>query len=68
MDEDEHIYDRTKNILNDIAFNWMGPIFFINLGTKLVIEWDILGSQIGNIFILFFALIISQVLSAGLSA
>jgi len=33
-----HTYKKTRKIIDDVAFAWIGPVFFVNLGTKLVLD------------------------------
>ncbi len=54
--------------IDNIAFSVFGPIFFVNLGTKLVFDVDILSSVIPIILVLFVLVLVLQVLSAGLAA
>jgi len=61
-------YGDTKKIIDDIAFSWIGPVFFVELGTKLIFDLDIFVSVIPEIMILTAGLIFVQVLSAGLAA
>ncbi|MBT4522671.1 MAG: cation:proton antiporter [Halieaceae bacterium] len=61
-------YEATKNIIDNMAFSWLGPIFFVGLGAKLVIDWDILLAVLPHTLILVFGILISQVVSAGLAA
>ncbi len=63
----EH-YDNTKKIIDDVAFSWIGPVFFVELGTKLIFELDIFVSVIPEIIILTTGLIFAQILSASLAA
>jgi len=61
-------YLRTKTIVDSAAFSWIGPIFFVDLGTKIVFDWDILVSIIPQTAILFFGLFFAQIISAALAA
>jgi Kef-type K+ transport system membrane component KefB len=62
------IHQKTRHIIDSVAFSWIGPVFFIVLGTRLVLNMSVLESVIDEILILFIALFIAQVLSAGLAA
>jgi Kef-type K+ transport system membrane component KefB len=62
------IHQNTRHIINSVAFSWIGPVFFIVLGTRLVLNMEVLQSVIEEILILFIALFTAQVLSAGLAA
>jgi Kef-type K+ transport system membrane component KefB len=37
-----NIYEETKRIVDDAAFSWIGPVFFVNLGAKIIFDWDII--------------------------
>ena len=61
-------YTQTKKIVDNVAFSWIGPVFFVELGTKIVFDQSILVAVIPQILILTLSLIIAQVLSAALAA
>jgi len=61
-------YTATKNIVDNVAFSWIGPVFFVDLGTKIIFEQSILISVIPQIVILTLGIFIAQILSAGLAA
>jgi Kef-type K+ transport system membrane component KefB len=61
-------YRRTKSIVDSAAFSWLGPIFFVDLGTKIVFDADILVSIIPHTLVLFFGLFFAQIISAALAA
>lgn len=62
------IHEDTRKIIDSIAFSWIGPVFFIVLGTRLVLDMEILASVLDEALILFAALFIGQILSAGIAA
>lgn len=62
------VHEQTRNIIDSVAFSWIGPVFFIVLGTHLVLDMDILMSVIDETLILFTGLFVGQILSAGLAA
>jgi Kef-type K+ transport system membrane component KefB len=62
------IYEDTRRIIDSVAFSWIGPVFFIILGTRLVIDPDILVNIIDETLLLTGGLFLGQVLSAGLAA
>lgn len=64
----EGSYADTKRIVDNVAFSWIGPVFFVALGTKLIFEWDILVNVIPHIAILTIGIFLSQVSSAALAA
>lgn len=67
-DPDTTYHDTTKQIVDDVAYSWIGPVFFVMLGTKLVFEWDILVSIFPQTIALFIGLFIAQITSASIAA
>ena len=61
-------YQRVHTIVDDMAFTWLGPIFFIVLGGKIVFDIPTYISLIPEIITLLSLLIIGQVASASLAA
>ena len=61
-------YQNTKAIIDSAAFSWIGPVFFVDLGTKLVIEMDVVVEVLPYVAILTAGLFIVQVSSASLAA
>lgn len=61
-------YEDIKKIFDSIAFSWIGPVFFVVLGTKIVFDWDILTSVIPQVITLTLAVFVAQVTSASLAA
>lgn len=55
-------------IIDNVAYSWIGPVFFVLLGTKLVFDLEIFTSVLPQTIILFCGLFVAQVLSAGLAA
>ncbi len=64
----ENQFGKTKSVVDDVAFSWIGPIFFIDLGAKIVFDADLIISILPEVVILIISLFIMQVLSAGLAA
>ena len=62
------IHRDTQRIVDSIAFSWIGPVFFIVLGTRLVLDVEIFMSVLDETLILAACLLVGQVLSAGLAA
>lgn len=67
-ESDLTIHRDARRIIDGIAFSWIGPIFFIVLGTRLVIDMDILLAVVDKTIALVVCLFIGQTLSAGLAA
>jgi Kef-type K+ transport system membrane component KefB len=61
-------FNRSKFVIDHLAFTIFGPIFFVNLGSKIVFETDILISTLPIALTLFFMVFSLQILSAGLAA
>lgn len=61
-------FEKTKHIVDNVAFSWLGPVFFVELGSKLVFDWDIFVSVLPQTIILTSGIIVSQIISAGLAA
>lgn len=61
-------YKKTRKIIDDVAFSWIGPVFFVNLGAKLVFDLDLIIGVLDETIILVAAIFVAQVTSAGLAA
>ncbi len=66
--EKDHQFERTKAVIEHIAFTIFGPIFFINLGGKLQFDINIVVSALPAAIVLYLVVVLFQVLSAGLAA
>jgi Kef-type K+ transport system membrane component KefB len=55
-------------VINHLAYTIFGPIFFVELGTKLIFDYHVLFDILPAVFMLFFAVLIFQVLSAAFAA
>jgi Kef-type K+ transport system membrane component KefB len=61
-------YQDTKRIVDNVAFSWIGPVFFVLLGTQLVLDWDIVVSVIPHTLAFTAGIMVVQVASAGIAA
>lgn len=61
-------YRRTKTVIDNAAFSWIGPIFFVDLGTKIVFDWDIFVSILPQTLVLTVGILFAQITSASLAA
>lgn len=61
-------HQQAKQIIDNIAFSWIGPVFFVTLGTKLLFDPTVAVEVIPHSLILFVSLFAAQTLSAGLAA
>lgn len=58
----------TKRFINDVAFSIFGPIFFVTLGSKLLINKEIFITILPAVLLLFSAVFILQIVAACLAA
>jgi Kef-type K+ transport system membrane component KefB len=61
-------YRDTRRILDNVAFCWIGPVFFVLLGTQIVFDWDIVIAVLPHTIAMTAGLLVAQVLSAALAA
>jgi Kef-type K+ transport system membrane component KefB len=61
-------YDQTKKIVDNVAFSWIGPVFFVDLGSKIIFDQSILISVFPQIMVLTLGILVAQILSASLAA
>jgi Na+:H+ antiporter len=64
----EQDFEDCKLIIDNIAFTWLGPVFFVNLGTKIVLDFDIVVSVIPEMLALTLGVFFIQIISAMLAA
>ena len=64
----QNVYSETKRIVDKAAFSWVGPVFFVDLGTKILFDMDLLVSVLPYALLLFAGMFVVQVSSAGLAA
>ena len=62
------LYRDTRRIIDDAAFSWIGPIFFVSLGTELVFDPVIFASVLDETLILLGAVALAQIVSATAAA
>lgn len=68
VDGDRTTYERTREVIDSVAFYSIGPVFFVELGTKLVFDWDIFVSVIPQTMVMTLGLLVAQIASAALAA
>jgi len=66
--EQKGSYEDTKRIVDNIAYSWIGPVFFVELGTKLTFDAQILISVIPQVIAMSAGIFIAQITSAALAA
>ena len=64
----ESSYEETKIIVDNAAFLWIGPVFFVDLGAKLIFDRDLMTQILPYAVALAIALFLVQVFTAGLAA
>ncbi len=60
--------EESKKIMDHLAFTIFGPIFFVMLGTKLLFDFSVIANIILPVLVLFFLVLIFQILSASIAA
>ncbi len=61
-------HKRARRIIDNVAFTWIGPVFFVTMGTQLIFDTNTFLSVLPEALILFVGLFVGQVVSAGLAA
>lgn len=61
-------YQQTKKIVDNVAFSWIGPVFFVELGSKIIFDQSILISVIPEIVTLSVGILLAQITSAAIAA
>jgi Kef-type K+ transport system membrane component KefB len=64
----ETAYQNTKHVIDDVAFSWIGPVFFVTLGTRIILDFDIIISVLPETVVLTAGLFAGQTMSALLAA
>ena len=62
------VYEETKTIIDNAAFSWIGPVFFVDLGAKIVFDRSVFIEVLPYAAILTISVIVVQIASAGLAA
>lgn len=61
-------YEQCKHVIDNVAFSWIGPVFFVNLGTKIILDFDIVTSVIPEMLVMTLGIFFIQISSALLGA
>ncbi len=61
-------FNGIKRLVDNVAFVWIGPVFFVVLGAKIIFDWDLLVSVLPHIFVLTVTLMTAQIVSASVAA
>jgi Kef-type K+ transport system membrane component KefB len=67
-EEQDDQFHAGVHVIEHIAFTIFGPIFFVNLGGKLVFDLDVMLKALPGVVVLYLVVVVLQVLSAGLAA
>jgi Kef-type K+ transport system membrane component KefB len=68
IDDGGNTFQHTLHFIENAAYGWLGPVFFLNLGASIIIDLDVLSNVALYSLILFVCLFIGQFVSATLSA
>ena len=66
--ENPRVYIQARHVIDSIAFSWIGPIFFVLLGTNLILDLAILQSIVDEVIVISACLITAQAVSGALAA
>lgn len=61
-------FERVRQIVDNVAFSWIGPVFFVSLGTKIILDMELLLAVIPQTAALLCAMLFAQIASAALAA
>ena len=67
-DRPESNHEELRKVIDGAAFAWIGPVFFVLLGTHLVFDLDKLLLLFPQALLLYAALVMAQISSASLAA
>jgi Kef-type K+ transport system membrane component KefB len=62
------VYEETKTIIDNAAFSWIGPVFFVDLGAKIVFDRSVFLEVLPYAATLAISVFVVQIASAGLAA
>ncbi len=62
------VFAETKAIIDNAAFSWIGPVFFVDLGAKLLFDGAVFVAVMPYALLLTVSVFTVQVVSAGLAA
>lgn len=65
---ESNVFAETKRIIDNAAYCWIGPVFFVDLGAKILFDWDLLVDVLPYAISMTVGIAVFQVLSAGLAA
>lgn len=65
---DRNVFSETKRIVDNAAFCWVGPVFLVDLGAKILFDWDLLVDILPFAAAMVCGIVLFQVTSAALAA
>lgn len=68
QEQEKDHYTEARKIIDNVAFTWIGPVFFVAMGTHLIFDSQMLIGVLPEAIMLFLGLFVGQILSAGLAA
>jgi Kef-type K+ transport system membrane component KefB len=63
-EERDDQFESARHVIEHLSFTLFGPIFFLNLGGKLVFDLDVMLKALPAVIALYLAVVALQVLSA----
>jgi Kef-type K+ transport system membrane component KefB len=67
-DKKFNFHQHASEIIDNVAFTWIGPVFFVTLGANLIFDVEIFLSVLPHAFLLFIGLFFGQIISASTAA
>ncbi|MGI9261435.1 MAG: cation:proton antiporter, partial [Woeseiaceae bacterium] len=64
----QSVHAETRKIVDKAAFSWVGPVFFVDLGARIIFDVDLLVDVLPYALLLFGGLFVVQITTAGLAA
>jgi Kef-type K+ transport system membrane component KefB len=61
-------YEQARLMIDNVAFSWLGPVFFVTLGSKLLFDGPLFLATLPQALLLFAGLFFGQIISASLAA
>jgi len=61
-------YRETSHVIDIVAFSVVGPVFFVELGSRLVFDWSLVQALILPVALLTVSIIVAQIFAASIAA
>jgi len=61
-------HKNTARIIDNVAFSWLGPVFFVHLGSQILFDPAIFVAVIPHVIVMTLALFVAQIASAAIAA